>query len=88
MHTQHVLISLIEDWKTSLDNDYLFGAVLMDLSNAFDCIPHDLLIVKLHAYGFDENCLVLINSYFKRRNQCVRINNSYSSFQEVMSGVP
>ena len=66
--TQHVLIRLIEDWKTSLDNDYLVGAVLMDLSKAFDCIQHDLLIAKLHAYGFDENALVLIYSYLKRRN--------------------
>ena len=86
--TQHVLIRLIEDWKTSLDNDYLVDAVLMDLSKAFDSNPHDLLIAKLHAYGFNENALVLIYSYLKGQKQCVRINNSYSSFQEVMSSVP
>ena len=60
----------------------------MDLSKAFDCIPHDLIIAKLHAYGFDENALVLIYSYLKRRKQCVRINNSNSSFKNVVSGVP
>ena len=61
----------------------------MDLSKAFDCIPHDLLIAKLHAYGLDEDALlVLVYSYLKRRKQCVRINNTYSSFQEVISGVP
>ena len=60
----------------------------MDLSKAFDCIPHDLRIAKLHAYGFDEDALVLIYSYLKRRKQCVPINNTYSSFQEVISGVP
>ena len=86
--TQHVLIRLIEDWRSNLDNDYLVGAVLMDLSKAFDCIPHDLLIAKLHAYGFDEDALVLTYSYLKRRKQSVRINNTYSSFQEVISGVP
>ncbi len=86
--TQHVLIRLIEDWRSNLDNDYLVGTILMDLSKAFDCIPHDLLIAKLHAYGFDEDALVLIYSYLKRRKQCVRINNTYSSFQEVISGVP
>ena len=86
--TQHVLIRLIEDWRANLDNDYLVGAILMDLSKAFDCIPHDLLIAKLHAYGFDEDALVLTYSYLKRRKQCVRINNTYSSFQEVISGVP
>ena len=86
--TQHVLIRLVEDWRSKLNNDYLVGAILMDLSKAFDCIPHDLLIAKLHAYGFDEDALVLIYSYLKRRKQCVRINNTYSSFQEVISGVP
>ena len=60
----------------------------MDLSKAFDCIPHDLLIAKLQAYGLDEDALVLVYSYLKRRKQCVRINNTYSSFQEVISCVP
>ena len=86
--TQYVLIRLVEDWGSKLDNDYLVGAILMDLSNSFDCIPHDLLIAKLHAYEVDEDALVLIYSYLKRRKQCVRINNTYSSFQEVISGVP
>ena len=86
--TQHVLIRLVEDWRSKLDNDYLVGAILMDLSKAFDCIPHDLLIAKLYAHGLDEDALVLIYSYLKRRKQCVRINNTYSSFQEVISGVP
>ena len=65
--TQHVLIRLVEDWRSKLDNDYLVGAILMDLSKAFDCIPHDLLIAKLHAYGLDEDALVLVYSYLKRR---------------------
>ena len=86
--TLHILIRLIEDWRSHLNNDFLVGAILMDLSNAFDCIPHDLLIAKLHAYGFDEDALVLTYSYLKRRKQCVRINNVYSSFKEVISGVP
>ena len=86
--TQHVLIRLIEDWRSNLDDDHLAGAVLMDLSKAFDCIPHDLLIAKLHAYRFDEDALVLTYSYLKRRKQSVRIHDTYSSFQEVISGVP
>ena len=63
--TQHVLIKLIEEWKSKLDNNFIAGSVLMDLSKAFDCIPHDLIIAKLHAYGFDDNALVLVYSYLK-----------------------
>ena len=60
----------------------------MDLLKAFDCIPHDLLIAKQHAYGLDENALLLMYSYLKRRKHSVRINNIYSSFQTILSGVP
>ena len=78
----------IEDWRLKLDNDQIVGAILMDLSKAFNCIPHDLLIAKLSAYGFNENSLVFIYSYLKRRDQCGRINNVYASFQRILSGVP
>ena len=74
--TQHILLRLIEVWRSRLDNDYIVGAILMDLSKAFNCIPHDLLIVKLAAYGFDENSLVLIYSYMKRGQHIVKINNT------------
>ena len=53
-NTQHVLLRLIKEWQTSVDNNFLVGAVLMDLSKAFDCIPHDLLTAKLASYGFEE----------------------------------
>ena len=62
--------------------------VLMDLSKAFDSIPHDLLIAKMHAYGFSKNSLVFFYSYLKRRKQNVRINNTHSIFQIFLSGVP
>ena len=64
------------------------GAVLMDLSKAFDCVPHDLLIAKLHAYKFDMETLILFYSYLKNRQQCVKINNVFSSFMVLVSGVP
>ena len=59
----------------------------MDLSNAFDSIPHDLLIAKMHAYGFSKNSLVLFYSYLKRK-KLNRMNNTHSIFQILLSGVP
>ena len=56
--SNHMILRLIEEWKEKLDKEFFAGAVLMDLSKAFDCIPHDLLIAKLNAYGFDRKSLV------------------------------
>ena len=67
--SNHVLITLIENWKQSLDNQKLVGAVLMDLSKAFDCIPQDLLIAKGHAYGFSNDSLKILLSYLKSIKQ-------------------
>ena len=55
--TQHALIALIEKWKSSLDQKGYAGSILMDLSKAFDTIDYDLLLAKLHAYGFDNKKL-------------------------------
>ena len=74
--------------EKNLDNNYFIGAVLMDLSKAFDCIPHDLLIAKLAAHGFDKKMVCYIYSYLKSRKQCVSVNNINSTFEEILSGVP
>ena len=87
-NTQHVLIRLTEEWRINLDNNYFIRAVLMDLSKAFDCIPHDLVIAKLVAYGFDKKMICYIYSYLKSRKQCVSVNNINSNFKEILSGVP
>ena len=84
--TQHV--RLIEKWRKNLDHDYIIGGVLMDLSKAFNCIPHDLLIVKLDSYGLDRNLLKYINSYLDNRKLCARIYNINSDFHDIISGVP
>ena len=65
--SSHVLIRLVENWKKELDNKKYVGAILMDLSKAFDCIPHELLIAKVDVYGFSENVLTSFFPYLKRR---------------------
>ena len=56
------IMRLIERWKKSLDQKKFVGVVIIDLSKVFDFIPHDLLIPKLHAYGFSKNSLVFFYS--------------------------
>ena len=87
-NAQHALIRLLEKFKISLDEGGKAGAVLMDLSKAFDCIRHDLLIAKLHAYGFSREALALINNYLTNRQQRVKVNGSFSSWKSVARGVP
>ena len=62
--------------------------LLTDLSRAFDSLLHDLQIAKLHAYGFDTLSLKLIFSYLSERFQRVRVNASFSSWREILFGVP
>ena len=86
--SNHVLLRLIENWKKSLDNKNFVGTVLMNLSKAFDCIPHDLLVAKLHAYGLSNDAVTFTYSYLKLRKQGVKINDTESIFQILLSGVP
>ena len=63
-------------------------AILTDLSKVFDCLLHDLLIVKLRAYAFDMASLKLINTYPSGRKQRVKINGKYSLWEEILFVVP
>ena len=85
---QQCLIGMIEKAKRIMDESGHFSAFLTDISKAFDCLPHDLLIRKLDAYGFKNDALYLIFNYLNNRKQRVKINSSFSSFQNIISGVP
>ena len=61
--THHVHIRLLEEWRENVGNNFTVGGVLMDLSKAFDCIPQDLLIAKLSAYGLNGNALKYTYTY-------------------------
>ena len=79
---------MIEKWRKSHDEGGAFGALLTDLSKAFDCLPHKLLIVKLHAYGVDILSLKLLHSCLTKRKQRVELNGTCSSWSEIIFGVP
>ncbi len=87
-NAQYALTAMIEKWKKSLDNKGIGGAILMDLSKVFDTINHELLIAKLEAYGFDESALAIILSYLSDRRQRTKINTSFSTWLELLKGVP
>ena len=61
--TLHVMTRLVDEWREHLDKNFVVGAVLTDLSKAFDYIAHDLLIAKIAAYGFSDTALRYIYSY-------------------------
>ena len=76
---------LLEKCKSSLDNA---GAVLMDLSRAFDCLNLELVIAKLASYGFSKGALNLINSYLHEKRHRVKVNCSFSTWKKTSLGVP
>ena len=67
--TQQCLLAMLEKWKRYVDNSKMFGALLIDLSKAFDCLDHELLIAKLNAYGFSLTVLKLVHNYLSNRKQ-------------------
>ena len=70
---------MLEKCKNAVDKGKCFGALQTNLSKAFDCLSHELLIAKLHAYGFNLPTLKLIQSYLSNRKQRTKINATYSS---------
>ena len=74
---------MLEIWKEATDNNKAFGALLNDLSRAFDC--HDLLIAKLHAYSINIDSLNILQDYLSNRKQRTKVESFYSSFY-ILSG--
>ena len=60
----------------------------MDLSKAYDCVNHDLIIAKLEAYGVGENSLRLIQNYLSQSQQRVKVGLSFSEWLEIILGIP
>ena len=86
--SEDALIQLLEDWRTKLDGKKIVGAIVCDLSKAFDTLPHDLIIAKLDAYGFGPDALKLMSSYLNERMQRCKVGSEYSNWVNILVGVP
>ena len=80
---QHCLLVMIEKWKKIVDYGGVFGALLTDLYKASDCIPHDLIIAKLEAYGFQTDASNLVYDYLSNRTQRRKINETFSCWKNI-----
>ena len=85
---QDCLLAMLEKWKSAADKAKIFGILMTDLSKAFDCLSHELIIAKLNAYGFSLPALKLMQSDLTERKQRTKINQAYSSWEEILFGVP
>lgn len=68
------LLRLTEDWKLAVDSKQFIGILSTDTSKAFDSLHPSLMINKLKAYGFSEESLSLMRSYFSNRQNRVKLN--------------
>ena len=75
--TQHAIFNLLQAWQNELVNSGFIGTILMDLSRAYDYLPHDLLIARLGAYGLHRFSLRLLMDYFYSRKQRTNVGSSY-----------
>ena len=83
---EFALLRIVEDWKKSLDERKIVAIASLDLSKAFDTIPHNPFLAKLKAYGVHDDSLVLLESYMSGRQQRIKLNGSYSSWQSILRG--
>ena len=83
---QDTLLALTEKFKKAIREHQSAGAILMDLSKAFDCMPHKLLIAKFKAYGLEDLSIQLVTSYLEGRKQRVRVGNKRSEWADIIKG--
>lgn len=86
--TQHAILNMLRKWQNAIANNKKVGAILIDLSKAFDYLPHDLLLAKLSTYGIGKRSIKLLHSYLSNRKHRVRIGSHLCSWLKVLLGVP
>ena len=84
---QHALFRLLQKWQKELDSSGIVGTIVMDLSKAYDCLPHDLIMAKLEAYGLDTNSLRFVFDHLSCRKQRTKMGSAYGNWSEVLCGI-
>ena len=87
-NTKNAFLSMVEKMQLARDKKRDLWGILNDLSKAFDCISHDLLIAKLDVHGFNKNALNVIHNYLFRRSQKTKVGSSFSDLLDMLYGVP
>ena len=87
MGCQSTLLRLVEDWRKALDSHKYVAAILMDLTKAFDCLPHSLLLGKRNVYGLSDKSCTLVSNYLSNRKQRVKLGPHYSEWADIVRGV-
>ena len=82
------LVDMLEKWKNTPYKGGFVCVMSMGLSKAFETMDPDLLITKLGVFGFQEDALVFMKSYFTNRQQRARVKSNFSMWEEIISGVP
>ena len=82
------LLSCYNDWCLSRNSSKVSDVIFLDLSKAFDSVPHERLLLKLNRYGIDRQLYLWFRNFLTNRRQRVQIRGSYSEWSPVISGVP
>ena len=85
---QSNLLLMLNFLTESIENGTDADLVYLDFAKAFDSVPHNRLICKLHNYGFSGHLLLWIRNFLSHRRQKVRVNNTLSNWENVSSSVP
>ncbi len=86
--SETALINIVNKWVTAIDNDSMFGVILLDIQNAFDLIHYNILLQKLEIYKCSDKTKKLFRSYLTDRLQCTKFKGSLSEKLLIKMGVP
>ncbi|CAG2249633.1 unnamed protein product [Mytilus edulis] len=86
--TDRQLLEVLDEWSELIDSGFPLDSIFLDFSKAFDTVPHQRLFLKLEKLGIKGCILNWIKSFLSGRKQCVLINNTTSTWSDVVSGVP